>query len=252
MKRVLFLGGKEIGLFCLDYLTSNAKMLQVELVGAVLSDKSISGEVSGIRELCISRSIPIIDSLDDIIKIDRVDFIVSVQFHLILKAIHIAVAKKMAINLHMAPLPEYRGCNQFTFAILDEVTEFGTSIHRLEEGVDSGALICEKRFPVGRDEFVSELYAKTLQASMQLFANNIANILEGRSEMIYQNDLPQDRKRGFHLRNEINEAKRIDPSWSVEKQKRHFRATYFPPFSPPVLKTPGKDTELTIDWYSQL
>ncbi len=222
MKRVLFLGGKEIGLFCLDYLASNAKLLQVELVGAVLSDKSISGELSGIRELCFNHSIPIIEELDDMLRIEPVDFIVSVQFHLVLKKRHIAVAKDIAINLHMAPLPEYRGCNQFTFAILDEATEFGTSIHRLEEGIDSGALICEKRFPVKRDEFVSELYAKTLQASMQLFVDNIREILRGEVEMIGQSDLPLSRKRGFHLRNEINDAKRIDPSWSIEKQKKTF------------------------------
>ena len=61
----------------------------------------------------------------------------------------------------MAPLPEYKGCNQFSFAIIDEVNEFGTTIHEIEASIDSGPIIAEKRFFINNNLWVKDLYELT-------------------------------------------------------------------------------------------
>ncbi|MBK8684503.1 MAG: hypothetical protein IPN26_05660 [Bacteroidetes bacterium] len=75
------------------------------------------------------------------------DFLISVQYHQILNERHIQKARTLAINLHMAPLPEYRGCNQFSFAILDQYPEFGTTLHVMDERIDHGDILFEKDSP---------------------------------------------------------------------------------------------------------
>ena len=147
----------------------------------------------------------------------------------------------------MAPLPEYRGCNQFSFAIIDGATEFGTTLHRLEEGIDSGAILFEKRFPIPRNCFVKELYEITEKTSLELFEESMPNIINGNYELRPQEELVTERGTSYHYRNEIDEIKQIDLSWDKEKIERYYRATYFPPFEPPYAIIDGRKVSLSMD-----
>ena len=127
-------------------------------------DKSLS-----IKSLANDYDIPFIEELDLILDLENIDFIISIQYHLILSQKHIDVAKKLALNLHMAPLPEYRGCNQFSFAIFNNAKIFGTTLHMLESGIDNGAILAERRFQIKKGVDVKSLYDKTFDESIQLF-----------------------------------------------------------------------------------
>ena len=105
----------------------------------------------------------------------NVDFIYSVQYHQILKKEDIQKAGIIALNLHMAPLPEYRGCNQFSFALLDNKKEFGTTIHQLDAQIDHGDLLFEKRFPIPENCWIEQLYSLTYDASLLLFKESLKN-----------------------------------------------------------------------------
>jgi len=249
VKSVIFIGGKEIGYFCLEHLLSNSNKLGIKIIGVLPSDKSISTSNFSFPNLCKEYGVKIFDKLDDLL---NVDIIISVQFHLILQSRHIEKASQVAVNLHMAPLPEYRGCNQFSFAIIDKAQEFGTSLHKLDASIDGGDLLFEKRFEIQDNLFVSDLYKKTFKQSKILFVEKIQSIIDGTAIFIPQNKLPKERKRGFHLRKEMNQIKQISSEWTIEKQKRYFRATYFPPFSPPVMVSESGSFNLNMDWYNSL
>ena len=114
MKKVVFLGSKNIGLKCLQILNTFQKPLRFKIVGVLTNSR---GEE--IMEYCKKNSLLIIKDLNHLLKFDLFDIGISVQYHEILKKQHIRRAKEIMINLHMAPLPEYRGCNQFSFAIIN-------------------------------------------------------------------------------------------------------------------------------------
>ena len=249
MKSVIFIGGKEIGYFCLEHLLSNSNKLGIKIIGVLPSDKSISKSNFSFSNLCKEYRVKIFEELDDLL---NVDIIISVQFHLILQNRHIEKASQIAVNLHMAPLPEYRGCNQFSFAIIDRAKEFGTSLHKLDASIDGGDLLFERRFEIKDNLFVSDLYKKTFTESKILFVEKIQSIIDGEASPIPQNKLPKERKRGFHLRKEMSQIKQIGSDWSIEKQKRYFRATYFPPFTPPVMVSESGSINLNMDWYNSL
>ena len=174
------------------------------------------------------------------------DIGISVQFHLILKKVHIEKARKLFVNLHMAPLPEYRGCNQFSFAIINEDKLFGTTIHVLDEGIDSGDILFEKRFPIPNQPRISDLYNLTVGKSIKLFEESLPKLLNGDYSKRQQSSY-YDRKKSFHLRKEINEIKRLDLSWSHEKIDRYVRATTMPGFEPPYFVIDGKKFFITIE-----
>ena len=251
-KKVVFLGSKEIGYACLEHLLLNCHQLEIEVIAALTNDRSIGNTEKSIRSLCTEHSVPILEGLDQLKLLNSIDVLLSVQYHLILKAEHIHLANQIAVNLHMAPLPEYRGCNQFSFAIIDQKKTFGTTLHVMEPGIDNGDILFEKRFPMDENITVSQLYQKTHQASTELFKENILALLNGNYIRTSQDSLIESRGTAFHTRKEINDIKIIDLNWPKEKIDRYIRATYFPPFSPPYAIKDNSKIELTTNWQEEI
>lgn len=252
MRRLIFLGSKEIGAHCLQTLLKNQESLDIEVTAVFSNNRKLQDNSITVGQLAADNNIPIYTSLNDLETLPEVDFLVSVQYHEILKAKHIQKASKLAINLHMAPLPEYRGCNQFSFAIVDQAKTFGTTIHQLEEGIDSGSIIAETRFPITENETVYELYEKTVDASKELFDTQIKSILNGRFTPIPQHHLEAERGTSYHFRHEINQLKEIDLNWPEEQIDRFVRASYFPPFDPPYAIKDGVKIPLSHNWKEEI
>jgi methionyl-tRNA formyltransferase len=243
-KKIIFLGSKPIGYYCLQYLIANQQKLNYQIIGVLTNDNLKLNNKLSVKQLASENKIKIISSLD---AMPICDILYSVQYHEILKSKHIDKARQIALNLHMAPLPDYRGCNQFSFAIIDKAKEFGTTIHQLESGIDNGKIAFEDRFKIKKNYFVKDLYNETENRSIQLFKKSLSKIIKGNYTLIAQESFSK-RKKNFHLRNEINEIKKIDLSWSKEKIERHIRATYFPPFEPPYCMIDDKKYFLVPDF----
>lgn len=240
MKKILFLGSKPIGYKCLDFLLQNAAALQCEVAGVLSNENQRFDNSLSIRKLTRNYGIPFIAELDAILEMKDIDFIISVQYHLILHQKHIDIANQMAINLHMAPLPEYRGCNQFSFAIFNQARTFGTTLHRLESGIDDGAIIAERRFEMENDQEVKPLYDKTFEESVFLFEENIGKILSGNYTLNNQANLIDARGLNTYYRKDISQLKEIDLNDSADVITRKVRATAMPGFEPPFAIVDGK------------
>lgn len=235
MKTIVYLGTKSIGLTCLQYLLKVAGSLHAKVI-AVGTKSNNEKFNTDIEYLSLQNRIALLPSLEEI---PDCDILISVQYHRILKPRHIQKARQIAVNLHMAPLPEYRGCNQFSFAILDKAKVFGTTLHRLEEGIDNGAILFEKRFPIPDNCWITELYELTENASNELFCSHLSDIVTGNYTPVLQEHLIPVRGTSYHYRHEIEQIKQIDLNWDAEKIARHIRATYFPPFKPPYCLVDG-------------
>ena len=132
------------------------------------------------------------------------------------------------------------------FALINNDPIFGTTLHVLDEGIDSGDILFEERFTIPDKLWVSELYSLTVEKSIKLFKKSLPNLLSGDYSRRKQSSY-SDRKKSFHLRKEINEIKRLDLSWSYEKIARYVRATSMPGFEPPYFVIEGKKFFITIE-----
>jgi len=242
MKNVVFLGSKRIGHACLDILRA-WHGTKFNIAGVLTNARG-----SAIRELAAELGIPVIPSLDAYVSLaEQVDVAISVQYHEILKPVHIEKASEITVNLHMAPLPEYRGCNQFSFAIIDGAEVFGTTLHRIVPGIDSGPILAERRFEVPEACWVEDLYELTFDHSVELFQSEILGIIEGERHETPQAELEGERGTSFHLRKEIADIKQIDLDWPREKIERHIRATSMSGFEPPYAMIDGVKVQLAAE-----
>ncbi len=237
MKEVVFLGAKPIGLRCLSYLSENAALLGINITGVCAVSGNVLSNTAEFDRICQDKDLPIFSGLD---ALPPCDLIISVQYPHILKARHIAQARRLAVNLHMAPLPEYRGCNQFSFAILDNATEFGVTLHCIAESIDGGDILFEQRFDIPPRCYVKDLYDLSVEAGYSLFCRHIADIVSEQYTPIPQSAYFGTRPCSYHYRNEINTIKQIDLQWPSEKIDRHLRATYFFPYEPPYTLIEGQ------------
>ena len=242
VKRIVFLGAKPVAYRCLDFLLKNEISLDAKVIAVLTNDTKMNDPAFDIGTLCQQNETPILKSLDEL---PQSDLLISIQYREILKKHHIETSK-LAINLHMAPLPEYRGCNQFSFAIANGDKEFGTTIHELVEKIDGGDIIAESRFTIPGDCFVNELFELTAEKSVTLFEQEIGNILSGNFSRVPQQTLIDERGTSYNNRTSINSLKEIDLNWDREKIERHIRATSMPGYEPPFAIIGERRVSLTI------
>jgi methionyl-tRNA formyltransferase len=240
------MGTKEIGFSCLKHLVDCRDKFNYEVTGVLTNDRQFEENSMSVSDLAKMSNIPIIQNLDQFLQMDCVDLVISVQYHEILKKVHLEKANRINVNLHMAPLPEYRGCNQFSFAILNEDKEFGTSIHLMDDGIDSGDIISQSRFPIPKNCFVDELYKLTVKESENLFKGTLPNLISGNIAPIPQNSFKSHRSE-LHYRKEINEIKEINPSWETQKLIRHIRATAMTGFPSPYMIIDRKKIKFIVE-----
>jgi len=244
-KKIIFLGSKPIGYCSLKHLIAAQDELNVEVAGVLTQRRKEFDGYNDLAALAESNNIPVFASPDDM---PECDIIYSIQYHQILKQHHIDKARQIAVNLHMAPLPEYRGSNQFSFAIIEGKEEFGATIHKMDTRIDHGDIIFQKRFPIPQDCWVHQLYDLTFEASAKLFKQTLRHIIEGKFQTVPQADLVASKGTSLHYRHEITDLKRIDLSWDAEKIGRHIRATSMPGFEPPYADVNGQKIYFATSW----
>lgn len=253
MKRIVFAGSKPIGYECFQYLLEHKNKFDIEIIGLLTKNREEFKGKHDLKLLAKKHMVKIYSELDEILALDDFEILISVQYHELFKKKHISKVKEIAINLHMAPLPEYRGSNQFSFAIINKDTIFGTTIHKIKENVDSGPILFEERFNIDPMISVDELYDITYKKSLKLFKEKIQKIIEGNYNVVDQTSFYSKRKKSFHKRKDINEIKKINIRWDEEKIDRHLRAASMPGFEPPYTYIQGKKVYLvTKNLYKEM
>ena len=85
----------------------------------------------------------------DLIATYRPDLVVSLQANVIFKKPLIEIPSKGCLNVHTALLPKYRGLMPTFWALKNDETETGVSVFFIDEGIDSGPILVQKRVEIG-------------------------------------------------------------------------------------------------------
>lgn len=240
--RIVFLGSKPIGFDCLQYLWNHQDELNIDLLAIATQSRKEFNSEKDLTLLAEKYGLLILNNIEDI---PECDILYSVQYHELLKQKHLDKAKIIAVNLHLAPLPEYRGCNQFSFAIMDAAEKFGVSIHEIDTRIDHGDLLFQSRFAIPEKCWVSELYELTVNKGFELFKESIKDLINGNYTKTPQQDLIKKYGGSLHFRNEMNALKIIDLSESKVEIEKRIRATYMPGFEPPHCIINGEKLHFT-------
>jgi len=238
--RILYCGQKPIGEFCFAELLARRKE-GMTVVGAV-SNTSIDcwWRSAGVSDMASATGIPFLRNdrkdeaaLLDFIKGTRPQVLLSVQHPWILSEKVLATVQGMALNLHLAPLPEYKGWYGCSHAILDQCVEFGVSLHWMMPRVDSGDIAYEARFPIESRDTAQRLYARAVDAGEGLFRILLDDLAAGHAPP----RRPLVGNGRFYRRTDLDRRRELTCCGDLEAVARIARAFYFPPFEPAYIRT---------------
>jgi methionyl-tRNA formyltransferase len=86
------------------------------------------------------------------------DLMVVVAYGLILPAPVLLMPRMGCLNIHGSLLPRWRGAAPIQRALLAGDTETGISIMQLDEGLDTGPVLLERRHPIGLHDTAGDLH----------------------------------------------------------------------------------------------
>lgn len=73
------------------------------------------------------------------------------------------------VNLHNSPLPRYRGVRPINWALKNQETSHGVTLHDVSPGIDDGDIIAQTLFGINPEvEEVEDVYRRCLSAGQRL------------------------------------------------------------------------------------
>ena len=109
------------------------------------------------------------------------DFIVGVHFPYIVPAEVLAIPKRGVLNLPPAFLPFNRGWHTPSWALLEK-TPIGATLHYMDEGVDSGDIVAQRRVEPQPNDTADSLYRRVKRAEYDLFVDSWPRLVDGSAE----------------------------------------------------------------------
>ena len=83
------------------------------------------------------------------------------------------------LNVHLAPLPRYRGRHPLPWALINGETTFGVTIHQMTDVIDGGDIYWQQEVPIRSGMSVQELRASLMEALAQDFGTFLTQFAAG-------------------------------------------------------------------------
>lgn len=85
--------------------------------------------------------------------------------------------EKGTFNLHASLLPQYRGAAPINWAIVNGEKETGLSTFFIDEKIDTGSVISQRRMPIGENETAGSLHDRMMTEGAELVLETL-NLIE--------------------------------------------------------------------------
>ncbi|MBW1764323.1 MAG: methionyl-tRNA formyltransferase [Deltaproteobacteria bacterium] len=128
------------------------------------------------------------ESFCSVIREKRADLLIVVAFGQILRKNLLTAAGWGAINIHASLLPKYRGAAPIQRAILNNESVTGLTLMHLDEGLDSGPIIFQKKLPVYREETAGQLHDRMALVAGDFLIESLDTMAGAQISTIPQDD----------------------------------------------------------------
>ena len=81
------------------------------------------------------------------------------------------------INIHPSLLPKYKGLNTYSRVLQNNEKVSGCTVHYVNQNVDCGKIIMQKKVKISKNETIYSLRKKILKEEHKLYPKAISKIL---------------------------------------------------------------------------
>ena len=233
--RCFLIGSKELSVRVLEELIEQGH----DVIGVLSRDHEKGMNVwleelnhRSLKDRAKNLDIPVYEKLSinsnemiEILKSENLDILFSVFWGEIVKKEVLNIPRLGCYNVHTAYLPNNKGSFPLAWAIINNEKYTGTTIHKMNSGVDDGPIVAQKKTIIEQDDNGSTLYQKVTEAGYELFKETLPSFS---NENIPLNN--QEKENGSYHPRGYPYGAQINPYWDENKIERFKRALYFPPF----------------------
>jgi len=207
LKIGLFAHG-DIGLEIAKLFRGNKNLLALALddndeLKDKIFDLKLTNNIFNSNELSCANNLTKLKNLE-------LDLIILAWWPYIIKGELLEIAKIGLLNFHPSLLPYNRGKHYYFWNIIEQVP-FGVTLHLIDENIDKGKVLFQKKLDVSWVDNGNSLRERSKIAMLELFKENFENILNGRfSEIKIDWSLGN-----IHYGKEIQDASKLDLNKTV-------------------------------------
>jgi methionyl-tRNA formyltransferase len=106
------------------------------------------------------------------------DLGVVVAYGRILPAAFLHAPRRGCVNVHFSLLPKYRGAAPANWAIVRGERETGVTTMQIDEGLDTGAILLQRRTDIGETETAPQLMSRLSVMGAELLSETLARLDE--------------------------------------------------------------------------
>lgn len=117
------------------------------------------------------------------------DLFISMSFNQILRKRIIDAAPLGFINCHAGALPYYRGRNPLNWALINDEKYFGVTAHYVDEGIDTGDIIIQKKVDILEQDDYSSLLEKAFIKCSEVLAEAVEHIVADKVNRVRQSEI---------------------------------------------------------------
>lgn len=175
MGRLICIAGKNnIAIHVAEYLRSNHP--DISLCAIInRTDDGVNRFQYSFKAYAERCGIPII-GLEEAYEKENLIFL-SLEFDRIVKP---ALFKSNELyNIHFSLLPKYKGMYTSALPILNGEDFSGVTFHRIDSGIDTGAIIAQRVIPIQEEDTCKSLYLKYIQQGTQLMIACLPDVIAG-------------------------------------------------------------------------
>ena len=187
MSKIVFCGFGKLGKDCIEDLINNGYQITFILTHKECLQESVDtlAQTLGI-EYSYLDSRKNLDKLKEKIKSINPDFLISVNYRFILPKEVYSLAS-YSLNIHGSLLPKYRGRTPHVWSIINGEDESGITCHVIEEAVDKGDIILQKKIPILHEDTGYSLLRKFELEYPKILIESIKK-LESGTKLIKQDE----------------------------------------------------------------
>lgn len=185
-KRIVYIGAERVGLACLQQLLALGK----RVVGVFTAEETLRLRIADFIsfEPVAATGVPVIPvtstqapEVVEQIRALRPDLILAISWSQRIPKALLELPPLGCVGLHYSLLPARRGGAPLNWALIDGLCESGVTLFYLDDGLDTGDLIGQRRFAIDRADTVKTLLDKVVVLAPQLLAAHIDDIEQGRA-----------------------------------------------------------------------
>jgi len=194
--RLIFMGTPEFAIPTLKALIQKG----YEILAVVTQPDRPKGrgrylKASPVKELAVAHQIEVLqpekasdDDFCDRVRRMEPDLIIVVAFGQILKKNLLDIPEWGILNIHASLLPRYRGAAPIQWAILNNDAETGLTVMRMDEGLDTGPILFQRKVPILKDETAGELHDRLSLSAGEVIIQVLVHMANSQINKVLQDD----------------------------------------------------------------